>query len=265
MKVFLSHSSNDKDVVKSIGYWLKKEKNINVWFDDWEMTAGDSLIVKISEGIETADKLVVFLSESSVESEWVKKEVNNGVIMEIAQEKGFGEKFVIPALLNPCKIPFFLKEKLYADFTNKNLSSACEELYRGITNTKLEVSHIENYENRIIRFNTLQGKQYPYALLVEFGVRVSPMEGLHIKINLGSEYKIVEEWCYIPNCRDIPEHRIGSFKDLLIFQNPISTIFEKKFSDPSINSSKSYYLYFESNIPFKFEKILFTDYYERII
>ena len=47
------------------------------------MTPGDSLIEKISDGIESSDKLVVFLSPNSVDSNWVKKEVATGLILEL--------------------------------------------------------------------------------------------------------------------------------------------------------------------------------------
>jgi len=61
MKLFLSHNSNDKEVVESIGSWLTK-KGHSVWLDKWCLTAGDSLIEKIGEGIDTSDKLIVYLS-----------------------------------------------------------------------------------------------------------------------------------------------------------------------------------------------------------
>ena len=98
MQIFLSHNSNDKPVVEAIGKWLT-DKGYTVWLDKWSMTPGDSLIEKIAEGIESSDKLVVFLSENSVDANWVKKEVATGLVLELAEDKGLGSKFVIPALL----------------------------------------------------------------------------------------------------------------------------------------------------------------------
>ena len=51
MQVFLSHNSADKDIAEAIGGFLTK-RGITVWIDSRRMTAGDSLIEKIGEGIE---------------------------------------------------------------------------------------------------------------------------------------------------------------------------------------------------------------------
>lgn len=89
MQVFLSHTSSDKDVVEPIGVFLSK-RGIKVWLDAWSLTPGDSLIDKIGEGLESSDRLVVFLSPESVESNWVRKEVATGLVMELAEDKGLG-------------------------------------------------------------------------------------------------------------------------------------------------------------------------------
>ena len=133
MQVFLSHTTTDKDIVEPIGSFLAS-RGLTVWLDSWRMTAGDSLIQKIGEGIEASDRLVVFLTPNSVESNWVKKEVATGLVMELAEDKGLGEKLVVPALLVPCKVPIMLRDKLYANFTNKAFAAACEELLAGLSN-----------------------------------------------------------------------------------------------------------------------------------
>ena len=137
MKVFLAHAHEDKPIVEKIGSWLHKNKGVEIWMDNWSMTAGDSLMEKIGEGIESADRLVAFLSPASVESNWVKKEIATGEVMELAEEKGLGKKFVIPAVLKSCKIPWMLKDKLYANFSDKSIEADCEELYRGIIDKPL--------------------------------------------------------------------------------------------------------------------------------
>lgn len=78
----MSHNSNDKEAVEAIGSWLTKN-GYSVWLDNWCLTAGDSLIDKIGEGLETSDKRIVFFSPDAVDSNWVKKEVATGLILEL--------------------------------------------------------------------------------------------------------------------------------------------------------------------------------------
>ncbi|MDR5589014.1 toll/interleukin-1 receptor domain-containing protein [Salegentibacter agarivorans] len=112
MSVFISYSSKDRDFVEKLSIELVKNR-INVWLDKWSMQPGDSLIDKIEEGLTDSSFLLVVLSNNSIQSEWCKKELNAGLMRELDEKK----VVVIPILLEECKIPLFLKEKLYADFT----------------------------------------------------------------------------------------------------------------------------------------------------
>ena len=258
MKVFFSHAHEDKDVVETIGSWLTK-KGLDVWIDTWRSTPGDSLIAKIGEGIEVSDRLVVFLSPASVESSWVQKEVANGLVMELAEEKGLGDKFVIPALLARCKVPIFLRDKLYADFTNKAFNAACEELYRGLIGQPLGPQD-KYLENRIIR--TWQVKPLglgKYAIVVEFGVRISPTEGLYVEIDVGAKYTDVREWFGPPNTPIVNTGNL--FKHSTKLREP--PIYARKFSSPKIISTISYYLYFEAEEQLEVKPLQFLDYYNR--
>jgi len=198
MQVFLSHRSSDKDVVEPIGAFLSK-RGLTVWLDAWSMTPGDSLIAKIGEGIESSDRLVVFLSPDSVESKWVRQEVATGLVMELAEDRGLGEKFVVPALLVPCKVPIMLRDKLYANFTNKSFDAACEELFAGITSTPKGATD-SRFDNRIIRVHLVPADANGrHALVVEFAVRISPTEGLCVGVDTTMPYEKVDQWFAPPN------------------------------------------------------------------
>lgn len=110
-RVFLSHSSADKEFVSKLAIALRTN-NVPVWYDKWELKVGDSLNSKIAEGIDASDWLVVVLSEYSVKSDWVEKELNAALSIEL-ERKGV---FVLPVVVDDCKLPIFLRDKLYADF-----------------------------------------------------------------------------------------------------------------------------------------------------
>jgi hypothetical protein len=73
---------------------------------------GDSLHDRIEAGIRGSGFLTVLLSQESVRSQWVRKELNAALALELKKK----QVFVLPALLEDCEIPLFLIDKKYADF-----------------------------------------------------------------------------------------------------------------------------------------------------
>ncbi|OGF20573.1 hypothetical protein A2316_00475 [Candidatus Falkowbacteria bacterium RIFOXYB2_FULL_38_15] len=112
MKVFISFSSQDKKFVLNLSEALKSH-GVDVWCYLWEMKAGDSLINKINDGLNSSDHLIAILSKNSLDSHWVKKELNAGFMLEVK-----GNFKIIPALIDNCKeqLPPLLQERIYADF-----------------------------------------------------------------------------------------------------------------------------------------------------
>ena len=109
--IFLSHNRFDKPFVRKLTSDLQR-LGVRVWFDEAEIQIGDSLIEKIQEGIDQMDYVGVVLSSNSINSEWVRKEVEIAMTHEI---NGRRVK-VLPMLLETCELPGFLQGKLYADF-----------------------------------------------------------------------------------------------------------------------------------------------------
>jgi hypothetical protein len=111
--VFLSHSWKDKAFARKLASELQRY-NVDVWIDEAELRVGDSLLSKISVAIDHADFVAVVISHSSVNSNWVQKELALAMTKELAEKK----VKVLPILKEACEIPVFLKDKLYADFTD---------------------------------------------------------------------------------------------------------------------------------------------------
>lgn len=112
MPVFISYAHKDKAFVQSLVANLVKNK-ASVWLDEWEVAAGESLIERIQSAIQEASVLVVVLSKASIESVWCKKEIVAGIQRELEEKR----VLVVPALLEKCDIPLFLRDKKYADFS----------------------------------------------------------------------------------------------------------------------------------------------------
>lgn len=104
MKAFISHDSRDKNrFVKDFATKLL-ENGIDVWYDDWELQLGDSLM-KIFEEIPKCDVFITIISKYSINSKWVKEESDSGFIKKIENNMKFlpiilmEEDFEIPNYL----------------------------------------------------------------------------------------------------------------------------------------------------------------------
>ncbi|HMI95979.1 MAG TPA: toll/interleukin-1 receptor domain-containing protein [Micropepsaceae bacterium] len=111
MPIFISYSREDSAFVDRLAKNLVMRRH-NIWMDRWEMNVGDSLIDKIQGAITESSAILVILSKRSVASEWCRKELNSGLMRELAEKK----VLVLPCVIDDCEIPLFLREKKYADF-----------------------------------------------------------------------------------------------------------------------------------------------------
>ena len=58
---FISHNKADKDFARQIGVFLCRN-GTEVWFDQWDMFAGDPIIDSIEEGLDRCDIFVLVIS-----------------------------------------------------------------------------------------------------------------------------------------------------------------------------------------------------------
>lgn len=112
--VFISHSWHDKRLARRIAGAIQGLGG-RVWLDEAEIKLGDSLVEKIREGIDSVDYVVALLSDRSVASEWVSKELDIAMNQEIAGRR----VKVLPILATRCNLPGFLQGKLYADMSSE--------------------------------------------------------------------------------------------------------------------------------------------------
>lgn len=131
-KIFLSHTSIDKPFARKLGADLRNYGH-TIWIDEAEINIGDSLIGKIREGLDSVDYIAVILSKASIESEWVKKE------LEIASNREIKEKriVVLPITIEEVKLPGFLEGKFYGDFSSPdNYEDKLQLLLRSLGDSK---------------------------------------------------------------------------------------------------------------------------------
>jgi len=101
--VFLCHTSSDKAIVRKIARALE-DFGISIWFDEWEIKAGQSIPRKVSGGLKQSGILLVFLSPAALASEWVQRELNAALMQQLSSQR----ITVIPVKLKKCTVPDIL-------------------------------------------------------------------------------------------------------------------------------------------------------------
>ncbi len=80
--VYLAHASEDKAAARPIAEHLMTQ-GIDVWFDEWEIGAGDSLRRKMDTGLGGCTHFVALLSPTALKKPWVNEEIDAGFVRRV--------------------------------------------------------------------------------------------------------------------------------------------------------------------------------------
>jgi len=95
MRVFFSHSSRDKPLLREIKRLLPGF--LNTWIDEDHLLIGADLGTSLQSAIsEQSDFVVIFISEEAATSKWVRQEL----AWALEREKTLGTNFILPVLLS---------------------------------------------------------------------------------------------------------------------------------------------------------------------
>lgn len=94
-KIFLSHSSNDKSFVEPIAELLGKHHSV---YDKFTFEIGGQTIREIFENLEDTDIFVYFISDSALNSDWVRRELNKAV--ELLQSDKYKLSQIFPIIID---------------------------------------------------------------------------------------------------------------------------------------------------------------------
>ena len=123
LDIFISHSTSDKATITR----LQKQVEIyglSTWVNSRELTRGDPLADSIKDSIRDARHFLVVLSQKSIASEWVQKEVR--FAQELVKQRDDGFKVipvVLPGTLKGHLSLLFGKEHLYINVAEGAIGS----------------------------------------------------------------------------------------------------------------------------------------------
>lgn len=129
--VFICHASEDKDsFVRSLVTALH-DKGLQVWYDEFSLTVGDSLRRSIDNGLLQSRFGIVVLSESFFAKEWPQKELDGLTAREIN-----GIKVILPVWHDINRDDVLKHSPVLADRlgvqTSKGLEYVVDELLKAI-------------------------------------------------------------------------------------------------------------------------------------
>ncbi len=124
IRLFVCHASEDKPVASAFAAFLH-ERGTHVWFDQWEIRVGDSIVQKVSDALAEATHLAILLSSTSITKPWVQREMSSALMRQLADRS----ISVLPLLLDDCVIPAILADIRYADCRRDRESGFTEALH----------------------------------------------------------------------------------------------------------------------------------------
>lgn len=140
---FISHSQKDYGFAEYLTLKLR-ENGIKTWFAPDDMPAGKKLHEEIYNAISIFDKLIIVLSENSINSEWVKSEIRRARKREIQENK----RILFPVSLVPMEI---LREwECFDADSGKDLAVEIREYYIPILNEWEKPSNFEQQFKKIL-------------------------------------------------------------------------------------------------------------------
>ena len=233
-KVFVSHSSKDKAIVDRIVSDLKKH-GIIVWYDKFEIRAGDNIVEKINEGLRDSKYFIVILSPNALSSTWVTEEISFAILQQITY-KGV---FVIPVLIQECEIPPLLRHRRYVDF-RKSYDEGKQEL---LDILKKDSEILDNLSRKIV-FPWPDVLQSDEEFVYLYSSRFDKVFKLPCKLNSPVSFLIdyIVESLRLPWNKDIPELGMRWKFSYAIVHNDKAIPLSKSLSDAGVSVGDTLYL-----------------------
>jgi hypothetical protein len=202
---FISHSSADKERFVLRFAERLRAKGIDAWVDTWEMLPGDSLVDKIfNEGLKNCTGFIIVLSNNSVNSKWVREELNTAIIKRIEDNTK-----LIPIRLDGCEVPEALRSIVWIDVADLN---AYDREFERIVNSlygqysKPPLGNPPSYvQPAVLQMNGLTTID---SLIFEYACKIAIDQGHSVSVSGGQLVANFEQ-------QGISEHQIMETQEVL--------------------------------------------------
>jgi hypothetical protein len=143
---FISHASDDKDLVVAPFAHYLKSSGFQVWYDDFSLKVGDSLLGSISVGLRDSKFGITVFSPSFFEKKWAQQELAGLFSLETS-----GEKRILPIWhkVGPKEVAAYspmLADRVAVD-TRKGLQAVAEAIVSASFPDKVDCLPISSIRN----------------------------------------------------------------------------------------------------------------------
>jgi hypothetical protein len=134
---FVSHAGEDKD--EFVEPLAKELENcgLNVWYDDFELSVGDSIPNEIQRGLHNSDYGIVILSEAFFEKSWTQEELDSLIQRDVNEM----DKVILPVCYDITPKDVLSHHKLLGkryliSGDSMSVSEVAQELYQEILESR---------------------------------------------------------------------------------------------------------------------------------
>jgi hypothetical protein len=142
VQVFLSHNKADKDIARTLAALLVAD-GVDVWFDEWSIAAGDSIVEEINEGLRHCTHFVILWSKNASGSNWVRRELASILSKAIASKS----PRVVPVVLDDTPIPELLADIKYISLKGDDARAGLLDVAKQLTGKE----QLADYIREIVR------------------------------------------------------------------------------------------------------------------
>ena len=132
MRVFISHSLRDRDAVARIVGRLRRDGH-EIWILDTQLGPGDNVELRVRDGLEQADALVVIISQNSFRSKWVQLEFTTIALQQVSKR----ERRIVPVKIDDGPVPSYLGDRPIIDLS-ENFEAGLDQLSEALSPKEAE-------------------------------------------------------------------------------------------------------------------------------
>jgi hypothetical protein len=124
VRAFISHNNADRETARLLATLLV-EQGVGVWFDEWDLRPGDSLIGGVEKDIAGAEVFILVWSRAAHTSRWVGTELRTYLRRRVDDEA----LRIVPLMLDDTPLPALVADyKGFAIANDAELPSVAEEI-----------------------------------------------------------------------------------------------------------------------------------------
>jgi hypothetical protein len=213
MKIFLSHTSSDKEFAEKLASDLRAAGcDVFTYFDT--IAIGDSIAEKIATGILDSDVMILLLSKKSAQSSWVTSEI----ALARAQIERGKRKYIFPIVIQKdSEIPFFIKDLLYLDLSdNDEYRKNMPLLIKTLRQTEEELLHDKTTSSFVLEKMYKYKEEHNKVKLDELRKEINSISSQLTANKARAEMAHAQEWAM--NEEELHHKYTKALHDIFIYQ-----------------------------------------------